>query len=64
MHEMRPELTIRLVEESGQAPNTNFVFGVDVDGRTIVGNGKNKKDAKRACAAAVMNDLYGLDYAV
>lgn len=62
LNEMRGPINFQLVEEKGMAPNTIFVLGAEVDGKSYTGEGKNKKDAKKNCAMNILKALYDLVY--
>ena len=51
-----------LINEQGNPPNTVFTMSVEVEERTFVGEGRNKKDAKKKAAAKALKELYQIEY--
>ena len=37
-------------------------MAIDIDGKLYKGEGRNKKDAKRNCALAALEDIYNIVY--
>ncbi len=62
LNEVRGSINYELVEKRGENPHATFVLSVYIDGRPFYGHGKNKKEAKRACAVNVLKELYGIVY--
>jgi len=62
LNELRGGVTYNCVNEVGTSPNVIFTLATDVEGKTYTGEGKNKKDAKRACAVQVLKVVYNINY--
>lgn len=62
LNEIRGGIVYNLVERLGSPPNTVFVLGAEVEGRTFNGMGKNKKDAKKNCAMEILKHLHNIVY--
>ena len=54
LNELRGPVVYNVSEERGQPPATIFVMEAVVNGNTYAGEGKNKKEAKKACAMNVL----------
>ena len=62
LNEMRGNIPYNLVEQRGVHPNVVFVIAVTVDGREFRGEGKSKKDAKKAAALQCLRELHDISY--
>ncbi len=62
LNEVRGQQTYNLMDETGTPPNTVFTMSVEVDGRTFVGEGRSKKDAKKRAAMKVLGELHHIQY--
>jgi len=60
VNELRGQDNYHVVEEKGTSPTTIFVMAAEVDGNTFSGQGRNKKEAKRQCAMAIMAQLHNI----
>ena len=60
LNEVYPETTMR----SSIHPNQPDLFQMTttINGRTFVGSGRNKKDAKKYCAMTALKELMNIDY--
>lgn len=62
LNEIRGSAVFNVIGESGAPPNTTFTMAIEIDGRLFKGEGRNKKDAKRNCALAALQELYSIVY--
>jgi dsRNA-specific ribonuclease len=64
LNEMRGPINYELVEKRGENPNCIFVLGASIDGKQYTGEGRNKKDAKKACAVVILKEVHSIVYPV
>ena len=43
-------------------PNCMFIMGAEVEGRPFHGEGRNKKDAKKAVALEILKEIHQITY--
>ena len=60
LNELRGGVMFNLVSEVGTSPSITFTIGVEIDGKTFIGEGKTKKEAKKNCAIEVLKQCHGI----
>jgi dsRNA-specific ribonuclease len=51
-----------VIGEAGAPPHMTFTMAIEIDGKLYKGEGRNKKDAKRNCAVAALQEIYNIVY--
>jgi len=62
LNELRGTINYQLVEQRGDPPNCIFIMGAEVEGTPYHGEGKNKKDAKKAVALEILKQVHQITY--
>jgi len=62
LNELRGTINYQLVEQRGDPPNCMFIMGAEVEGRPFHGEGRNKKDAKKAVALEILKEIHQITY--
>ncbi|XP_071442707.1 double-stranded RNA-specific editase 1-like [Hetaerina americana] len=62
LHQLRPGTQFEEVSSSGPPGDVTFTMQVVIDGKTFVGVGKNKKEAKKETAKAALAGAYDIKY--
>ncbi|KAF7995111.1 hypothetical protein HCN44_004583 [Aphidius gifuensis] len=62
LNQMRPGITYKELQRTGNSPNILFTLAVDTDGQTFTGTAKNKKEAKKNVAINALKVLYNVVY--
>ena len=48
--------------QRGDPPNCVFIMGAEIEGKPYHGEGKNKKDAKKAVALEILKEVHNITY--
>merc|ERR1719245_1672783 len=62
LNEMSGPLVYEQTGQTGVPPNCVFTMAVTVNGTTYSGQGKSKKEAKKAAAISAVAELYNVHY--
>lgn len=62
LNEMTGPLTYEQTGQTGTPPNCIFTMAVNISGTTYSGQGKSKKEAKKAAAIAAAAEVYNVQY--
>jgi len=62
LNELRGTISYQLVEQRGDPPNCVFIMGAEIEGKPYHGEGKNKKDAKKAVALEILKEVHNITY--
>lgn len=62
LNQMRPGITYKELQRTGNSPNILFTLAVETDGKTFTGTAKNKKEAKKNVAINALKALYNVVY--
>ena len=64
MNEMTGPLVYEMTGQAGTPPNCIFTMAVNINGTTFSGQGKSKKEAKKAAAISAAAEMYNVQYPV
>jgi dsRNA-specific ribonuclease len=62
LNELRGGVVFNVIGEAGAPPHMTFTMAIEIDGKLYKGEGRNKKDAKRNCAVAALQEIYNIVY--
>jgi len=62
VNELHPAAEFSITQVGG--PCSKFTIQVEIDGQSFEGEGKSKKEAKKACCMSALKSIHGIEYPV